>query len=317
MLSPEAVLIAGPTASGKSGLAIEVAKTVEGAVVNADSMQVYDVLSVLTARPDPNNTESIEHLLYGHVHPSHGYSVAQYLADVSAVLKKLKRDGVVPVFTGGTGLYFKALLDGLSEVPPIDETLRAEIRNRIETDLAGAHEELRRMDPEGAKRIKPGDSQRVSRALEVVHSTGKPLAWWQGRTRQQPLLSAGNCLKIVLMPDRAVLRQRIAQRFGRMIEEGALDEVQVLVDLELSKDLPAMRAIGVKPLASYLGGEMALDEAIRQSVTATHQYAKRQSTWFRNQFLAQNPGDTRSGWALAGSPEAAMAMVQEFVKSAR
>lgn len=316
MPSFDAVLIAGPTASGKSGLAVDVAKAVGGAVVNADSMQVYDTLSVLTARPEPGEMAGVEHFLYGHVAPSHAYSVAQYLEDARRVLADLRRRDVLPVFTGGTGLYFKALLEGLSEVPPIDPAVRAGIRERSSTDLPGLYAELTALDPGAATQLEPGDSQRICRALEVAVSTGKPLSWWQGRAKQPPLLGDKQCLKIVLMPDRELLRSRIASRFENMVEEGALDEVRRLVELDLPKDLPSLRAIGVAPLIRHLDGEIGLDDAVHLSVTATHQYAKRQSTWFRNQFPPENDANTECGWHHLSSTDAALELVHNRVKSA-
>lgn len=279
------ILIAGPTASGKSALALRLARA-DGAVINADSMQVYDVLQVLTARPGKEEASVVPHHLYGHVNPGEAYSVARWLYDVEQVLDDLDRRGMRPVFTGGTGLYFKALLEGLSQIPPIDEDIRRALREAAETDLATFYDELEKADPESWRRIKPGDSQRIVRALEVVRSTGKPLSWWHSRDGGKGLLAAKDCIKVVLEPDRLQLRERIAARFHAMMEEGAIEETRALLALNLPGDKPAMRAIGVREIAACIGGDLSREAAIEKAVIATAQYAKRQSTWFRNQFGA-------------------------------
>ncbi len=304
----DAILIAGPTASGKSALAVDVAREYGGAVVNADSMQVYDILRVLTARPQPQEMKGVDHFLFGHVDPSITYSVARYLEDVRPVLHQLKAEGSLPVITGGTGLYFKALLEGLSAVPPIDPALRAEIRERASHDLEEVYRELALLDVEGAAQLKPGDSQRICRLLEVVRSTGKPLSWWQARERTRPILDSGSCLKIVLAPDRKALRHKIAARFGSMIENGALEEVEQLLAMRLSPDLPSMRAIGVSQLRDYLSGKTGREEAVRLAVTATGQYAKRQSTWFRNQFCGAD-----TSWHREENPERAKILIAQLL----
>ena len=191
-----------------------------------------------------------------------------------------------PVFTGGTGLYFKALLEGLSQVPPIDPDIRQSLREAAETDLAALYSELEKVDPDGWAKIKPGDSQRIVRALEVVQSSGKPLSWWQARDGGKGLLAAKDCIKVVLEPDRSQLRARIATRFAGMLEEGAIEETKALLALNLPGERPAMRAIGVREIAALLAGDLSREAAIDKAVTATAQYAKRQSTWFRNQFGA-------------------------------
>ena len=290
------ILIAGPTASGKSALALRLARA-GGAVINADSMQVYDVLQVLTARPGKDEAATVPHHLYGHIHPGEAYSVARWLGDVEQVLGDLGHLGVRPVFAGGTGLYFKALLEGLSQVPPIDPDIRQSLREAAEADLAALYGELEKADPESWRKIKPGDSQRIVRALEVVQSSGKPLSWWQARDGGKGLLAAEDCIKVILEPDRAQLRARIAKRFAAMMEEGAIEETEALLALDLPGDRPAMRAIGVREIAAFLAGDLSLEAAIDKAVTATAQYAKRQSTWFRNQFGAD--------WLRFGDADAA------------
>lgn len=281
----DAILIAGPTASGKTGLAIELAKRHNGAIINTDSMQVYDILSVLTARPQPDEMEDVPHLLFGHVAPSKLYSTAKWVKDVQNTLAEIRDMGKLPIFAGGTGLYFKALLEGLSPVPDIDIEIRNKWRAFAETAKEGAlHAELKSLDVISAEKLKVGDTQRLVRALEVIDGSGKPLHYWQNQQNKTPLLKAANCKKIVLLPPRDLLRERAELRFNQMLEHGALDEVRALMALKLSSDLPAMRAIGVKFIAQYLDGEISLDKARELSINATRQYAKRQGTWFRNQF---------------------------------
>ena len=295
------ILIAGPTASGKSALAIRLAKACGGAVINADSMQVYDVLQVLSARPGAEEADAVPHHLFGHVDPREAYSVARWLEDVRPLLEDFGRRGVRPVFAGGTGLYFKALLEGLSQVPPVDPEIRQLLRGAAETDLAGLYGALEQADPESWRRIRPGDSQRIVRALEVVQSSGKPLSWWQAQDGGTGLFSGADCIRLVLEPGRAELRARIAARFAAMMEEGAIDETRALLALDIPRDRPAMRAIGVREIAAFLDGHLSREAAIGKAVTATAQYAKRQSTWFRNQF-----GDD---WFRAGDGDAAYAEI--------
>lgn len=283
----DAILIAGPTASGKTGLAIELAKKHNGAIINTDSMQVYDILSILTARPQPYEMQDIPHLLFGHVHPSKLYSTAKWILDVERALVEVREMGKMPIFAGGTGLYFKALLEGLSPIPEIKGEIRIKWRLFAETADEGAlHEKLQSLDAKSADNLKKGDTQRLVRALEVIDGTGKPLHYWQAQKNKKPVLNGKNCEKIVLSPPRDLLRERAKLRFSQMIEQGALDEVTNLLALKLSDDLPAMRAIGVKFLAQYLDKQISLEKASELSINATRQYAKRQGTWFRNQFDA-------------------------------
>ncbi len=277
-------MIAGPTASGKSGLAIELAKKHNGIVINSDSMQIYSILQELTARPSKAEMDGVEHLLFGHVHPCKPYSVARWLEDLKLMIDKVTADGKLPILVGGTGLYFKAALEGLSEVPVIDPDIRRQLRDASLSDLGSVYSELLKLDPLGAVDLEPNDSQRIVRALEVIKSTGRSLKDWQSAPKQSPLLDSEHCEKIVLMPDRELLHERIANRFHQMIENGAVEEVEAIVKLKLDSEMPAMRAIGVSQLAKAIIGEIELREAIELSIIATRQYAKRQSTWFRHQF---------------------------------
>ncbi len=283
MSDTSAILIAGPTASGKSGLALELAAACGGYIVNTDSMQVYDVLNVLTARPDAEALASVEHHLYGHVHPSHDYSTGRWMADVAALLARPALVGRTPVFVGGTGLYFRALTGGISQMPVVPDDVRARWRLRLAQEGPEAlHPLLAEADPPAAARIKPQDGQRIARALEIHEASGKPISHWQG-VRSAPLIDMDRADRILLLPDRAVLAARIATRLRQMVDTGALDEVRALMALDLDPALPAMKAIGVPEFAAHLRGETSLEAALDLAAVSTRQYAKRQSTWFRNQ----------------------------------
>ncbi|EJZ18170.1 tRNA delta(2)-isopentenylpyrophosphate transferase [Rhizobium sp. Pop5] len=278
-----AILITGPTASGKSALALELARRHAGAVVNADSMQVYDTLRVLTARPSQEEMQDVPHHLYGHVPAGAVYSTGAWLRDVSALLPALKAAGQLPVFVGGTGLYFKALTGGLSDMPDIPEALREGLRARLVAEGPdGLHAELAAADPAMAASLNRQDGQRIVRALEVVKATGRSIADFQGRSGPV-VIDAAKARKIVVLPERAVLHARINGRFEKMLREGAEDEVRVLLALGLPAEAPVMKAIGVSQIAAMLKGEMTRDEVLEKGAAATRQYAKRQMTWFRNQ----------------------------------
>lgn len=279
----DAILIAGPTASGKSALALHMAKKTGGFIVNTDSMQVYDVLDLLSARPQSDELREAEHFLYGHVAPSVSYSTGKWFADVEALLSRADLRTRTPIFVGGTGLYFRALLGGLSQMPEVPVDVREHWRNRMSEEGAEAlHSALTELDPEIAATLRPTDSQRIVRALEVFEGTGKSLLHWQKNTGTA-LVDDASATKIVLLPDRKWLGERIAQRFNLMWDHGALDEVRALNVLHLDPALPAMKAIGVREISAFFAGEMTREDAIERSIIATRQYAKRQSTWFRNQ----------------------------------
>ena len=278
-----AILITGPTASGKSALAVELAKRHDGVVINADSMQVYDTLRVLTARPSEEEMQGVLHHLYGHVSAGAAYSTGAWLRDIQALLPVLRAEGRMPVFVGGTGLYFKALTGGLSDMPEIPEALREELRNRLlEEGPDGLHAELAEADPAMAASLNRQDGQRIVRALEVMKATGRSIADFQGRSGPV-VIDTDQAHKIVVLPDRAVLHARINGRFERMLREGAEDEVRALLALGLPGEAPVMKAIGVSQIGAMLKGEMTRDEVLKRGTAATRQYAKRQMTWFRNQ----------------------------------
>ncbi|MGR9226010.1 tRNA (adenosine(37)-N6)-dimethylallyltransferase MiaA [Rhizobium leguminosarum] len=278
-----AILITGPTASGKSALAVELAKRHDGVVVNADSMQVYDTLRVLTARPSEEEMQGVPHHLYGHVPAGAAYSTGGWLRDVSALLPTLRAAGRLPVFVGGTGLYFKALTGGLSDMPEIPEALREALRSRLlEEGTEGLYAELAVADPAMAASLNRQDGQRIVRALEVMKATGRSIADFQGQSGPV-IIDADEARKIVVLPDRAVLHQRINGRFEKMLQQGAEDEVRALLALDLPAEAPVMKAIGVSQITAMVRGEMTRDEVLEKGAAATRQYAKRQMTWFRNQ----------------------------------
>lgn len=283
MMEVGAVLIAGPTASGKSAVAARVAAARGGAVVNADSMQVYRDLRVLTARPGEAEAAAVPHRLFGTVDGAVNYSVGRWVEDAADAIAALRREGRLPVVTGGTGLYFKALTDGLSALPPVPDAVRAEVRARAEGRAAAdLHAELARRDPDTAARLRPTDRQRILRALEILAATGASLAALRGARIPGPLAGIP-VLAVFLHMDRALLRERIDRRFDAMLAEGALDEVRALRDRRLPPDLPVMRAHGVPGLLDHLAGRATLAEARARGQADTRAYSKRQVTWFRHQ----------------------------------
>lgn len=282
-LLKNAILIAGPTASGKSALALDWAERKGGVVVNTDSMQGYSVLDVLTARPGEADLKRAPHFLYGHVSPATPYSTGMWLRDVMRLVDGGVFEGKVPIFVGGTGLYFRALAGGLSEIPEIPSSIRERWRARLlEEGPERLHHALMREDPEMALRLKPGDGQRIARALEVLEASGKSILAWQ-EARGRPLIDRASAHFFVIQPERAHLVRRIDRRFEHMLAQGALEEVRALTAMELDPALPAMKAIGVRELQAADAGEISFDEAVLRAKIATRQYAKRQSTWFRNQ----------------------------------
>jgi tRNA dimethylallyltransferase len=277
------VLIAGPTASGKSALALDLAQRYGGMVINTDSMQVYRDLRVLTARPTNEEEALVPHRLYGHVDAAVNFSAGSYVADAAKVLAEARAQGRVPILVGGSGLYFKAITRGLSAVPPIPPDVRENIRARLERDgVEALHAELARRDPVSAERLKPRDRTRIARALEVVEATGRSLTGWH-REGLPPILPQSAFVALFLAPERGQLYARIDARFDAMIEAGALDEVAALAARDLDPLLPAMKAHGVPALIRHLKGEITLDEAAEIGRADTRHYAKRQFTWFRHQ----------------------------------
>ncbi|NKN36268.1 tRNA (adenosine(37)-N6)-dimethylallyltransferase MiaA [Agrobacterium sp. a22-2] len=279
----DAILITGPTASGKSALALDLAKQHGGVVINADSMQVYDTLRVVTARPSLEDMDGVAHHLYGHVPAGKAYSTGDWLREIATLVSDLKERGVLPVIVGGTGLYFKALTGGLSDMPDIPDGIRTALRDRMAAEGPEAlHRELGVLDPDLAVRLNPQDGQRILRALEVLQATGRSITDFQGRSGPV-IVDPARAQKIVVLPDRAVLHERINRRFETMLDTGAVEEVEALLRLGLAADMPVMKAIGVSQITAMLKGEMPRSEVIDKASAATRQYAKRQMTWFRNQ----------------------------------
>jgi tRNA dimethylallyltransferase len=278
-----AVLIAGPTASGKSALALAVAERLGGVIINTDSMQVYRDLAIITARPGAADAARAGHLLYGHVDAAENYSVGRFVADAAAALIQARTQSRVPVFAGGSGLYFKALTRGLAAIPPVDAAIRTAIRARLEAGgVAALHVELARRDPATAARLNPADRIRIARALEVFEATGRAISDWH-RDGLPPLLEPAHVAKVFLAPERAALYRRIDARFDAMLAAGALEEVRALHARRLDPLLPAMKAHGVPWLIRHLEGEMPLAAAAEAGKRDTRHYAKRQFTWFRHQ----------------------------------
>jgi tRNA dimethylallyltransferase len=302
---PTAILIAGPTASGKSALALKLAERLGGTIVNADSMQVYRDLRIITARPSPQDEARVPHRLYGHVDAADNYSVGRWCEDARSAIAEAERAGRLPILVGGTGLYFKALTQGLSVVPPTPPEVRASVRARLDAEGAAAlHAELSRRDPAMAARLRPGDRMRVARALEVLEATGRSLADWH-RAGMPAILDPERALKIFLAPERAELHQRIDARFDAMLAAGALEEVRALAARKLDPLLPAMKAHGVPWLMRHLAGEISLTQAAEGAKLDTRRYTKRQVTWFRHQM---------PGWNFV-APERAEVAVMEAINS--
>ena len=276
---PPLALIAGPTASGKSALALALADRTAGVIVNADSAQVYPDLPVLSAAPSPAELRRAEHRLYGFLDASISGSAADWASRARREIAEIQASGRLPILVGGTGLYLRTLIDGISPVPPIDPEIRRKVR---ETPVEANRADLERLDPEAAHRLKPADSLRIARALEVLLSTGRPTAEWH-RQREGGIVGEVSLYPIVLLPPRQWLYERCDERFSRMVEQGAIEEVARLLDRALDPSLPVMRGIGVREIAAYLDGSVTLDQAVTAGQQATRRYAKRQYTWFAHQ----------------------------------
>jgi tRNA dimethylallyltransferase len=282
-MSVDAVLIAGPTASGKSAAALELAERLGGSIINADSMQVYAELRVVSARPKAEDEARAPHRLYGHVSVRERYSAGRYQDEAARALAEVRARGLLPIFVGGTGLYFGALTEGLSPIPAVPAEIRQRVRARFDAVGRDAFlAELAAHDPETVSRVSPADTQRLLRAADVLEATGRPLARWR-ETEGRPVLAGMRLAKFVLAPSREILWKRIDARFARMVGEGALEEVRGLMDLDPS--LPAARALGLPQLRRHLAGEIGLEEAVASAQLATRQYVKRQTTWLRKRMM--------------------------------
>lgn len=297
LMVERAVLIAGPTASGKSALALALAERLGGEIVNADSMQLYRELRLLTARPGPEDEARIPHHLYGVLPGDRPASAGIWTRLALAAIEDIAARGRVPIVAGGTGLYFRALTEGLAPIPDIPADVRADVRAEVAaTGPERAHARLADLDPELAAVLRPSDPQRIARGLEVVRATGRPLSLWQ-REGQVPALE-GSLIKVALAPEREALYARCDARFDTMMAGSALDEVRVLVALGLDPSLPIMKALGVPPLAAFLAGQMPLEEAVFRAKADTRAYAKRQATWINNQMITWNRINTKDSESI-------------------
>ena len=317
MTPPAALLVAGPTASGKSALALELAERLNGTIINADSMQVYAELRVLTARPAPEEEARVPHRLYGIRPAAQPGSAAWWRAEAVAAMDEAR--GVrIPILTGGTGLYFAALTRALSDIPAPGAAARAEARALLAVlGAAGLHARLAAEDPVTAARLNPNDSQRIARAWEVWRGTGTGLAAWQALVAATTAAPAWRFIAILLDPPREELRASIATRFQAMLRHGAIDEVKALLAQNLDPALPAMRAHGVPELSAFLRGDISLAEAGRRVELVTGQYTKRQATWFRHHPLAPDMHTIHARYAgLTQFSERILAEVVSFVRGA-
>lgn len=290
-MTVDAVLIAGPTASGKSAVALALAERVGGVVINTNSMQVYREARILTARPTDDELVRAPHRLYGHVGVNDAYSVARFRAEAAAALAEARSTGRVPIFTGGSGLYFGALTEGLADIPPIPASARAIVQARFGRVGAQAFfEELRRHDPEIAARLRASDRQRVLRAAEVFEATGRPLSHWQRDIVMAPPLADLKLVRVVVAPPRPELHRRIDTRFDAMLQAGAFAEASALEGLDPAR--PAAKILGLRELWAVRSGTLTPDAARAAAQAATRQYAKRQLTWARQRM---------AGWTWVGS----------------
>lgn len=272
-------LIAGPTASGKSTLALRLAERIDGTIINADASQVYADLAILSARPTPAEMARAPHRLFGHIDGAEACSAARWAGEAKAAIVDAHAEGRVPILVGGTGLYVRTLLDGIAPVPEIDPAIRAAVRA---LPVEEAYAALAQEDAAAAHRLNPADTTRVARALEVVRSTGRPIAAWQEQ-REGGIGGAVDLRPLLLLPSRAWLYARCDARFEAMMAAGAADEVRALVARGLPSPLPVMRAIGVRPISAWLAGSIDRDTMAEAVTRATRNYAKRQYTWFAHQ----------------------------------
>ena len=280
------IIIAGPTASGKSGLGLDLAKRLNGVIINADSMQVYKEIPILAATPTPQEQAEIPHKLYGIYEASNRGNVMDWLNLCKQEIDTARQNHQTPIIVGGTGMYLDALINGLSPIPETPEAIRDKVENILqEKGLEHLYQIIQETDPKTAQKLSPNDSTRIRRAVEIWLDTNKPVSYWHN-IAPKPFYPAQDFFKIYIKPERSELDKRARLRFDKMMEMGALEEVKKLLPLHLSDSLPAMRALGVQELKAFLENKCTLEEAIELGKLHTRQYAKRQSTWFNNRFNA-------------------------------
>jgi tRNA dimethylallyltransferase len=286
---PRAILIAGPTASGKSSAALKLAAACNGVIINADSMQVYAELRILSARPCAEDEALVPHYLYGTVPAATAYSTGMWVEQVADVLETVRGQGRLPIIVGGTGLYFYALENGLSPVPDIAVEVREKWRQKlVDEGVAALYDALKLNDETMAAQLKSNDSQRIVRALEVMEGTGVSLGEWHRREGSKPVVAGEGIVRVVIAPEREEIYRRCDRRLDWMIENGGLDEVRNILALKLDPRMPAMKALGVAQLGRFIDGEVSLDEALIRTKTDTRRYAKRQLTWIKRNMIAWN-----------------------------
>jgi len=279
------LIIAGPTASGKSDFALELAKRFEGVVINCDSMQVYHELKVITARPSSVDEGDIPHKLYGIISAADNFSAGIWRTLAATEIEACWESGKLPIVTGGTGLYIKSLMGGLTEIPSVPKRIREEvIERRGKIGVEAFHDELREFDPISAERLNKSDTQRVIRAYEVYMATKHPLSYWHKQEQSTEPFPA-HYQTIIFEPPRDVLYEKCEDRLDLMLKNGALDEVRALKDIDLDPRCPAMKALGIPEFLAYLNNKMSLEDALNAAKQSTRRYAKRQTTWFRNQIV--------------------------------
>jgi tRNA dimethylallyltransferase len=300
---PPLALIAGPTASGKSALGLELARRRHGVIINADSAQVYSDLHIVSARPSTKEEAEVPHRLYGYRDGAEPCTAADWAADAKQAIRDVHQMGQLPILVGGTGLYIRTLLDGIAPIPDIDPKIRATVRAM---SAAQSYVALAKEDPAAAQRLRPNDTTRLARALEVIRSTGKPLAEWQ-KDRIGGLAGEVQLQPLILLPPRDWLYDRCDRRFATMMSEKGVEEVRRLLDRGLNPLLPVMRAIGVREIAAFVGGELSREAAMEAGKQATRRYAKRQYTWF-----SQQPPQTWPRWLEAVEPSTLVSQASQI-----
>jgi tRNA dimethylallyltransferase len=277
------IIIAGSTASGKSEFAINLALEQNGVIINADASQIYMENTILSAQPNIIDCKKTQHLMYGYISGKEKYSVSKWLSDVDITIKNILSQDKVPILVGGTGMYLNALENGLSEIPEIAIEVKEETANIIKQQgIKALYEKLKMRDFDSAAKLNSTDTYRVTRAYEVIKSTGKSILWWQNNAKKHHC--EYDLYKILLDLDRKIIYQRCEQRLLKMLDNGAIQEVQNIINLNIDAEMPIMKTIGIKQIIQYLNNEISQDVAIKLAQQLTRNYAKRQSTWFRHQF---------------------------------